>query len=112
RERFSRDLHDVVGHTMAVISLQAGVASEAVGIDDHAATEALERIRTASNQSLRELRSMMEILRSPTDRHETHRVQSLSAIQDLIDAAKRSEEHTSVLQSRFEVLCRLLLEIK
>jgi len=88
RERFSRDLHDVVGHTMAVISLQAGVASEAVGIDDHAATEALERIRTASNQSLRELRSMMEILRSPTDRHETHRVQSLSAIQDLIDAAK------------------------
>ena len=88
RERFSRDLHDIIGHTMSVISLQAGVAAEAVGNDDRAASEALARIRTASNRSLRELRSMVRMLRSPADSHDTHRVQSLSAIQELVDAAK------------------------
>ncbi|HJF13333.1 MAG TPA: sensor histidine kinase [Enteractinococcus helveticum] len=88
RERFSRDLHDIVGHTMSVISLHAGVASEAVGNDDRAASEALDRIRTASNRSLRELRSMVRMLRSPAEGRETHRVQSLSAIQELVDTAK------------------------
>src|SRR5699024_12734732 len=31
---------------------------------------------------------------------------------DQIDAAARSEEHTSELQSRFDLVCRLLLEKK
>lgn len=88
RERLSRDLHDIVGHSMSVISLQAGVASEAIGSDDPAASEALDRIRTTSTRSLGELRSMVRILRSPTGHHETHRVHSLAAIQDLVDAAK------------------------
>jgi signal transduction histidine kinase len=88
RERFSRDLHDIVGHTLSVISLQAGVASEAVGNDDYVAGEALARIRTASNRSLHELRSMVRMLRSPADDHETHRVQSLSSIRELVDAAQ------------------------
>lgn len=88
RERLSRDLHDIVGHSMSVISLQAGVASEAICSDDRAASEALDRIRTTSTRSLGELRSMVRILRSPTDHQETRRVQSLAAVQDLVDAAK------------------------
>src|SRR5207249_10084676 len=35
----------------------------------------------------------------------------LSAV-DLYNRAKRSEEHTSELQSRFDLVCRLLLEKK
>src|SRR5437868_13976781 len=31
---------------------------------------------------------------------------------ELIDVARRSEEHTSELQSRFDLVCRLLLEKK
>lgn len=87
RERISRELHDTVGHTMSVISLQAGVAGEAIGRDDRAAGEALDRIRAASVRSLRDLRSMVRILRSTDDHDGTRRVQSLSAIQELIDAA-------------------------
>src|SRR5690606_15287646 len=48
REHISRDLHDTVGHSLSIISLQAGVASEAVGSDDRATREAVGRIRTAS----------------------------------------------------------------
>lgn len=88
RERISRELHDTVGHTMSVISLQAGVGAEAVGHDDRAVSESLDRIRTASTQTLRELRSMVRILRSAADRDETRGVLSLSAVQELADTAR------------------------
>lgn len=87
RERISRDLHDTVGHTMSVISLQAGVAAEAIGHDDDAAVEALEQIRTASTRSLRDLRTMVRILRSTGDADGIRHVQSLSAVQELVDVA-------------------------
>ncbi|MDN5920095.1 MAG: histidine kinase dimerization/phosphoacceptor domain-containing protein, partial [Pseudonocardia sp.] len=64
RQRISRDLHDTVGHTMAVISLQAGVAAEAVEPGNTAARDALERIREASGNTLRDLRALLNVLRS------------------------------------------------
>ncbi|KAA9393251.1 sensor histidine kinase [Kocuria coralli] len=88
RERISRELHDTVGHTMSVISLQAGVAAEAIGPGDGTANEALDRIRTASKQSLSDLRSMVRILRSDSDQDKTRRIQSLSALPQLVDAAR------------------------
>lgn len=88
REQLSRELHDTVGHTLSVISLQAGVAAEAVGRDDRAATDAVERIRSASNRSLKDLRSMVRILRSADDRHEARHLRSLSALPELITTAR------------------------
>lgn len=88
RQRISRELHDTVGHTMSVISLQAGVGAEAVGHDDRTANDALERIRTASTRSLQELRSMVRILRSTSDPDETRSILSLSAVEELVDTAK------------------------
>jgi signal transduction histidine kinase len=84
RERISRDLHDTVGHTMSVISLQAGVAAEAVEPGGPAA-QAIERIRAASGQTLRDLRSMVRLLRNPDAALE---VLSLAAVPDLVDATR------------------------
>ncbi|WP_255621885.1 sensor histidine kinase [Pseudonocardia sp. DSM 110487] len=84
RERISRDLHDTVGHTMSVISLQAGVAAEAVEPGGPAA-QAIERIRAASGQTLRDLRSMVRLLRTPDG---TLEVLSLAAVPDLVDATR------------------------
>lgn len=88
RQRISRELHDTIGHTMSVISLQAGVGAEAVGDDDRVVGDALETIRTASTRSLQDLRSMVRILRSTSDPAETRGVLSLSAVQELVNAAK------------------------
>ena len=89
RERISRELHDTVGHTMSVISLQAGVAAEAVGRNDGAVGEALDRIRNASSQTLGDLRSMVRILRSDDDDlDETRSLRSLAAVQELVDVAR------------------------
>src|SRR5699024_12589009 len=50
------------------------------------------------------------VLRHQRDVVEAH-VDSLG-LQTLIDNITRSEEHTSELQSRFDLVCRLLLEKK
>src|SRR5207249_7250803 len=52
--------------------------------------------------------------RTPKNRHRN--LQPAVIVVDLLDVAikirKRSEEHTSELQSRFDLVCRLLLEKK
>lgn len=65
RVRIARDLHDVVGHNLSVISLHSGVASEALGRDDDAARTALGHVREATSDTLRELRATVKVLRSP-----------------------------------------------
>ncbi|MGO1590707.1 MAG: sensor histidine kinase [Ancrocorticia sp.] len=98
RERISRELHDTVGHTLSVISLQAGVAAEAVGPEDGAANEAIGVIRTVSAKSLGDLRAMVRILRSKdNDDDGTRRPQSLSSIQELVETAQLAGVDVAVM---------------
>ncbi len=87
RERISRELHDTVGHTLSVISLQAGVGADAVGCDDDAVRGALDRIRGASTHSLTDLRSMVRLLRSAGSGDDTRSVHSLAAVPELVRTA-------------------------
>jgi signal transduction histidine kinase len=61
RLRIARDVHDVVGHSLATIALQAGVAEHLSG--DDAAREALRTIRRLSRESLAEVGAMLDVLR-------------------------------------------------
>jgi signal transduction histidine kinase len=65
RVRIARDLHDVVGHTVSVISVHGNVAAEAVGRDDTAARAAVEQILAATSTAMRELRTTVKVLRTP-----------------------------------------------
>lgn len=88
RERISRELHDTIGHTMSVISLHAGVGTEAVGRDDRAVDQAFDRIRSASTRSLQELRMMVRILRAASGSELPRSLPSLSSVQELVNAAE------------------------
>ncbi|WP_340686070.1 histidine kinase [Amycolatopsis coloradensis] len=63
RLRIAQDLHDSVGHAMAVINVQSGMAEHV--IDDHpeVAKEALGVVRTVSGTILDELNAMVRLLR-------------------------------------------------
>jgi signal transduction histidine kinase len=65
RLRIARELHDVVAHTMATISVQASAATALLRADraDQAA-ESLQAIRSASKDGLRELRAILSVLRA------------------------------------------------
>ncbi|MBF4618252.1 sensor histidine kinase [Clavibacter sp. VKM Ac-2873] len=67
RLRIARDLHDAVAHQIAVISLNAGVASSAVDSRPEKAKEALGTIRSASRAVLAEIGDLMQMLRHGED---------------------------------------------
>jgi signal transduction histidine kinase len=57
RLRMAQDLHDGVGHGLAVIAMQAGVALHVLERDPAAARRSLEAIRETSKESLDALRA-------------------------------------------------------
>lgn len=65
RLRIARDLHDSVGHHLALISVQSEVAGRAVDRDGPAAREALGHVKSASRKALDELRDTINLLRQP-----------------------------------------------
>lgn len=67
RLRIARDLHDVVAHQIAVISLNAGVASASLESRPEKAKESLGTIRSAARVVLREIGDLLDMLRSDSD---------------------------------------------
>jgi len=65
RLRMAQELHDNVGHELAVIAMQAGVALHVLDRDPVRAREALEAIRATSRSSLDGLRAELDVLRTP-----------------------------------------------
>jgi signal transduction histidine kinase len=67
RLRIARELHDVVAHTMATITVQAAAATQLLRDRPDEAAESLKAIRAASKDGLRELRAILDVLRTATD---------------------------------------------
>jgi signal transduction histidine kinase len=90
RLRIARDLHDAVGHQLAVIHVQANVATHALGETRPQAAEALVHIRTASNTALAELRDTIGLLRQPGDSCEPGEpVTGMAGLDDLLTSFQR-----------------------
>ena len=65
RLRIAREVHDVVGHSLAVISLQAGVAAHLLETRPEQARAAVAAIRQVSSEALDDLRAELGLLRDP-----------------------------------------------
>ncbi|WP_233571096.1 sensor histidine kinase [Nocardiopsis sp. Huas11] len=63
RLRIAREVHDLVGHSLSVISMQAGVALHVVDRRPEQAAVALEAIRDSSRAALEELRGTLAVFR-------------------------------------------------
>ncbi len=63
RLRIAREVHDVVGHTLAAVSLQAGVAERFVESRPQEARAALRAIRELTGEALDEVRAELGVLR-------------------------------------------------
>ncbi|HEV7804626.1 MAG TPA: sensor histidine kinase [Solirubrobacteraceae bacterium] len=65
RLRLAREVHDVVGHSLAVISLQAGVAAHLLQTRPEQARDAVAAIRQVAGEALDDLRAELALLRDP-----------------------------------------------
>jgi len=63
RVRIARELHDVVAHSISMIGVQAAAAQMLLADEPDAAAAALAEIRRASRDGLRELRTILQVLR-------------------------------------------------
>ena len=66
RLRIARELHDVLAHSISVISVQATVGEHLAATDPPAARHALQTIGDVSRSSMGELRQMLSLLRDDT----------------------------------------------
>jgi signal transduction histidine kinase len=90
RLRIARELHDVMAHTISVISVQAGVAADVLDDAPDAARQALGEIRTASREAMAELQATVGVLREG-DGQAAPRAPTpgLGQLDDLLEAARR-----------------------
>lgn len=66
RTRIAREMHDILGHNLSVITGLADGGSYAARKNPQRATEALDAIATTSRQALTELRRLLGILQNET----------------------------------------------
>jgi signal transduction histidine kinase len=90
RLRIARELHDVVAHTMATINVQATAAAQVLTERPETAAGALQAIRQASKDGLRELRAILDVLWQADDAEPTTPAPGLSQLGALVANAVRA----------------------
>ncbi len=96
RMRIARELHDVVAHSMAMINVQATAAGMQLASDPASAAEAIQAIRRASKSGLRELRTILEVLRQADGGSPAVPVPDLRAIAALVEATSAAGTPTTL----------------
>ncbi|MBS1882583.1 MAG: sensor histidine kinase [Actinobacteria bacterium] len=88
RLRIARDVHDVVGHHLSAIAIQAGVGERlAAAGDEDAAGTALATIRGLTATALAETRRLLGLVRADAER----RAPGLLGAEEIEDLARRNE---------------------
>ena len=67
RLRIARDLHDVIGHNISLINVQASMGLDLMDSQPEQARAALSAIKSVSKEALEELRTMLTTLRQDDD---------------------------------------------
>jgi signal transduction histidine kinase len=105
RLRIARELHDVVAHHIAVINVQAGVATHLLRDDPAGAEDALAHVRRGASNVLDELSSILNVMRQTDDpTTQTDPLPTLDQLDRLIDDFEglglEVEWHTSGARQR------------
>jgi signal transduction histidine kinase len=87
RLAIARDLHDVLAHNISVINVQAGTALHRAQRSEQTAYEALATIRTVSQDTLTELRSLLGALRDNSEAPPRGPTPTLARLPDLVASA-------------------------
>lgn len=82
RGRIAQELHDVVGHEVTLIAIQAEAAAAALGVDPSRAVDPVESIRSTAHRALREIRDVLGVLAPHGD--------GVTAAEDIAELSRRA----------------------
>jgi signal transduction histidine kinase len=87
RLRIAREMHDVLAHTLAAVSVQAGVADDVIDEDPDKARASLRDIRRQSRDAIAELRATVGVLRERGTAAPRAPVPGLAELDGLVEQA-------------------------
>jgi len=90
RQRIARELHDVVAHSISVMTVQAGGVRRLLLPDQAREREALETIEATGREALAEMRRMLGILRQPTDEPTLAPQPSMASLSALVEHVREA----------------------
>lgn len=90
RLRIAREVHDLIGHSLSVINMQAGVALHVLPKKPEQAEESLRAIRQTSKDALAELRSTLAVFRDPDRAEPTAPEPGLARLEHLVTAMRQA----------------------
>ena len=116
RLRIAREVHDTVAHAIAIINVQSGVTAHLLDKRPDGTREALEVIEQTSARALREMRSILGVLRDDHDGRVPH--PGLGQIDELVamardaglDVTLESEPDTAALPSAVDSAAYRILQ--
>src|SRR5580658_5551684 len=88
RLRIARDLHDVIGHNISLINVQASMGLDLMDSQPEQARAALSAIKSASKEALEELRTMLTPLRGDDDVAPRSPAPGLDRLPELIELTR------------------------
>jgi signal transduction histidine kinase len=88
RLRIARDLHDVIGHNISLINVQASMGLDLIDSQPEQARAALSAIKSASKEALEELRTMLTPLRQDDDVAPRSPAPGLARLPELIELTR------------------------
>jgi signal transduction histidine kinase len=88
RLRIARDLHDVIGHNISLINVQASMGLDLMDSQPEQARAALSAIKSASKDALEELRTMLTPLRGDDDVAPRSPAPGLDRLPELIELTR------------------------
>ena len=86
RLRIARELHDIIGHSLGTIAVQAGVGRHLMETEPEKAADALDNIAKISRESLDEVRSVVAALRD--DEPPYHPALGLADLPELVETVR------------------------
>jgi signal transduction histidine kinase len=90
RARIARELHDVVGHSVSVMTVQASAVRVRLDNDQDQVREALEVVERTGREALAEMRRMVGVLRHPDEAPALAPQPSLEQIAALVERAREA----------------------
>ncbi|MGH2788245.1 MAG: sensor histidine kinase [Actinomycetota bacterium] len=98
RLRIARELHDIVAHTVAGITVQAGVAVEAFEARSDVARRAMLQVRALGREALQELRATVAVLRDDQSEGSPSPAPHLDQLNELVERTRSAGVNVTLKQ--------------
>ncbi len=96
RARIARELHDVVSHSISVITIQTQSVRRRLGADHADEARDLQEVETVARQAMGEMRRLLGVLRASDAPAELEPQPGLAQVQSLLEVALATGRHAEL----------------